>query len=246
MRTLLKPRLPYVLLATVLLLVAFGTWLYAAGEAKTVQIDAERVVGKTKSEITYQKAVVTQEDAKFSADTIVQRSQNNVHVFTGTGNPVFTDPETKITSMQVVAQSTPRMATFTDNVVMVITPKKKKTGNDSNSELSRAPSTIKSPKLTYDYANKKAFAIGGVVIEQKELGRTVWADQATYDQGTELVMLQGNVRMQNAGEGEVRELKNADKVTVSLETDWIDILALPGQKVQIILEVEQDEPSTKK
>ncbi|HEY3379367.1 MAG TPA: hypothetical protein VGL77_17960, partial [Armatimonadota bacterium] len=74
--------------------------------------------------------------------------------------------------------------------------------------------------------------------------RTIWADQGTYAQTDDLVVLRGNVRMKNTGKEEVKELKDAETVTVSLENDWIDIMAKPHGKVEVTFEVQDDTPRT--
>ncbi|HEX2951456.1 MAG TPA: LptA/OstA family protein, partial [Armatimonadota bacterium] len=98
---------------------------------------------------------------------------------------------------------------------------------------------VTSNKMDYDYAAKKALGTGNVVVVQKD--RTVWADQGIYDQNSELVTLQGNVRMKNAGKEEIKEMSDAQTVTVSLENDFIDIVAKPGGKVTMVFEVPEDE-----
>ncbi len=79
------------------------------------------------------------------------------------------------------------------------------------------------------------------MIVQK--ARTVWADEATYDQALELVTLHGNVRMKNTGKEELKDMHDAETVTVSLNNDWVDILAKKGGTVSMDLEVkDQEEP----
>jgi hypothetical protein len=50
--------------------------------------------------------------------------------------------------------------------------------------------------------------------------------------------------MKNTGKEEVKELKDAETVTVSLENDWIDIMAKPHGKVEVTFEVQDDTPRT--
>ncbi|MHB9130659.1 MAG: hypothetical protein ACYDBB_06165 [Armatimonadota bacterium] len=233
-------------LVTVLGLVTiFAGVLLAAPETKKVTVKADKILSvkqKENSKIritTFWKGEVYQEDSLFTADTIVATSEDNVHVFDCTGNPVFTDPENRITSDKVVAQSTPRMADFTGNVKMVSTPKKKDVKGDVRGQVSGEPSTTTCDKLTYDYGKKTAKATGNVVVVQKT--RTVWAEQAIYDQKAELITLTGNVRMKNTGEDELKEMRDGDIVTVSLENDWIEILAKPGGKVIWDLDVKEKE-----
>lgn len=252
MRRLLQVRSLGVLVATLVTLTIAGTWIFAAGETKTVNATGDHVYSSkdpANSKIrvtTFSKATITQGDATFVADNVVARSQDKVHEFTCTGNPVFTDPENKITSDKVLAYSSPRRAEFSGNVKMVSTPKPKDAKKDDSikSQMSNDPSTTTCEKLSYDYANKTALATGNVMVVQKE--RTIWADQGTYDQKQELIALKGNVRMKNAGKEEVKEMKDADIVTVSLDKDWIDITAKPGSKVEFVFEVPEEDNTTPK
>ena len=64
-------------------------------------------------------------------------------------------------------------------------------GGDMKKEMSGEPSVITSDKLSYDYAGKVALATGNVVLKQDAKGRTVWADEARYEQKDEMVYLRG-------------------------------------------------------
>lgn len=242
-------RLPVALLLVAVLVAAGGTWLWAQGDMMKIVFRYQHVVSEKSSGservTTYSKATIIQEDSTFKADTVVQRTSGGVHTFTCTGNPIFTDPENTITSQTVTAYSSPRRAEFSDNVKMVSTPKKKSTGGDMKKEMSGEPSVITSDKLSYDYAGKVALATGNVVLKQDAKGRTVWADEARYEQKDEMVYLRGHVRMKNTGDGELQDVTNADTVTVSLANDWIDAQAKDGEEIEMILNVPKDDaPAT--
>lgn len=236
-------RIPATVCAVMLLIMTVATLLLAAPATKRAVIDFKRLVSEKQEGnyrlTTFSTAKVTHEDAVFTADTIVMRSQENVHEFTCTGNPVFTDPENRITGDKVIAYSTPRRAEFHDNVKMVSTPKKKTGNGDVRNKLNNESSTTTCDKLSYDYANKTAEATGNVVV--KQTNRTVWADKGFYYQDKELLVLKGNVRMKNTGEEEIKDLKDAETVTVSLETDWVDIVAPENGFVTMTLDVKDDE-----
>jgi lipopolysaccharide export system protein LptA len=204
-------------------------------EAK--QIVSQKMDGKIR-QTTLATARVLHEDTTFAAQTILMRSEGDVHEFTCTGSPLFTDPENRITAEKVLAYSTPRRAEFHENVKMVSTPAKKTTGDTSETraKVTGKPSTTTCDRLTYDYATKHGVATGHVVVVQEE--RTLWADEGIYDQRAELITLKGNVRLRNSGEDELKELTNADTVTISLENDWIDIVAREGQLVELVLDVK--------
>jgi lipopolysaccharide export system protein LptA len=160
-----------------------------------------------------------------------------------------TDPKklgaqpTTITADKLVYNYRDKMGEFTDHVTMVVTPRKQ---DDKSSGINKAmtsdPSTLTTDKLHYDGKLKKATATGNVVIVQK--ARTVWADKAEYFQDVDKVVLSGNVRMKNTGEEEVKSMDNADTVTVLLHNDWVDILAKPGTKITMTLEVNDDSDDT--
>ncbi|HOF88719.1 MAG TPA: OstA-like protein [Armatimonadota bacterium] len=233
----------------VLLVGASASWLAAAG-TKKLRVESSHVISTKKTdkvrETVLAEAKILHEDAVFTAKTIVMQSEDNVHEFTCTGNPVFTDTETKITARKVVGLSTPRRAEFSGDVKMVSTPKKKAKDGEKPGEVRDTvkgePTTLTSDTLSYDYANKLGAAKGNVVVVQKH--RTVWADEGYYDQNLEKILLKGNVRLKNTGEEELKELKDADTVTVSLEDDWIDIQAKPGGVVIMDLDVKDDDEKT--
>ena len=240
-----------------LLTAACASLLLAAEAAKKVRVEARRVVVKKIDGnvrlSTLSSARIYQEDAAFSADNIEVRSEGDVHEFTCTGTPVYTDPETRATADKVIAYSTPRRAEFIHNVRMVSTPKAKPAPapgkpaakpadkNDVRSEFTGAPTTLTCETMSYDYAQKRSVAKDHVVVVQKQ--RTVWADEGVYDQKLELITLRGHVRLQNTGEEELKELKDADTVTVSLENDWIDIVAAPNGLIEMNFDVKDEQPA---
>jgi len=190
---------------------------------------------------TLTDAEMTQDDAVFTANNVVIRSEKNVHEFTCTGNPVFTDTENHITADKALFYSTPRRAEFSDHVHMISTPKSKPPtpgGNTARDDFRGQPSDITCDALSYDYAGKTALARGNVVVTQKT--RIITADQATYDQKAELITLKGNIHLKSSGNDELKELSNADLVTVSVANDWIDIRPKTGERAVIILDVNDD------
>jgi len=214
----------------------------AKQEDKTIHLFSHNLRSEMKGNIrvtTVPNGSVTQGDATFAAEMILVESQNDVHTFTCTGSPVFTDTEARITGDRVVGQSTPRYAEFTGNVKMVATPKKKEKEGEIEGKLASEPTTVTCNSLGYDYGKKLALAKGNVVVVQKN--RTIWANEGTYDQNTELITLVGNVRMKNIGDEELKEMNNAETVTASLQDDWIDVVAKEGEKVEFILDVKDEE-----
>lgn len=240
-----------------LALAAFSTLLCAAATApgatspKTSRllVNSSRWSRKTEGLTTIDtlpQATIVHEDTRFTADLMVMKSEGDTHEITCTGNPVLTDPENHITGEKVIALSTPRQAEFLGNVKMVSTPKQKNVPKAMNSgdlrdKFGSDPSTTTCDHLLYYYSTKRAHAYGHVVIVQK--ARTVWANEATYDQSLELVTLAGNVHMKNTGEEELKDLSNAETVTISLQTDWVDIAAKQGEQLRMEFIVKDDEPT---
>jgi lipopolysaccharide assembly outer membrane protein LptD (OstA) len=233
---------------------AGATRLGAAGKVSKLDISYERMhINMQQEKLTVStlyggKAPVkiVHDDAVFTAAQIVVRSEGKVHELTCTGTPAFTDPETRITGDTVVGYTSPRRAEFTGNVKMVSTPKKKtKDGRDAKTgdikSKIQEPTTLTSDAMSYDYANKYGIAKGNVVVAQKH--RTVWADEGYYDQQMEKIELKGNVRVKNTGSEELKEIKDAGIVTISLVDNWIDIQANPGGVTTMIMEVEDDQPA---
>ena len=283
-------------LASAMLLSVVGTWLFAAAPKKTSEavIDAEQVRVEEKNGetlTTYKNAVITHEDATFSADLIEQRTkEKSQHEFTGTGNPLFKDKTNTIVAQVIIARTSPRSAEFNGAVRSESLPRSSDTGSTLQSQkiiitsdkllydyagkradfsakdvvftqliplentttgdgtfstqLRKETTEITSKTLLYDFENKKALATGDqqqqVIVKQPK--RTIWADQAVYDESIDLVVLTGNIRMRNSGEEEVKALDNAEKVTVSLANNWMEILSKSKDaRVRITIEVEEDE-----
>jgi lipopolysaccharide export system protein LptA len=225
--------------------------LLCAEGTKKLRVEATHIDSKKpdpKSSIritTLTKAKIFHENSTFVAETIVMESQDDVHKFTCTGSPVFKDEQNVITADKVVGLSTPRQAEFTGTVKMVHTPKAKaKDDKDAKAEkkgetrdqFNKEPTTLTADSLSYNYADKLGKATGNVVVVQK--ARTIWADEGIYDEQVEKILLRGNVRLKNAGDEELKELKDADSITVSLKDDWYVIEAKPDGVVTILLDVK--------
>ena len=190
------------------------------------RVDADRF------EWVYTDVIITQDDIKITADKVVHTMDNNrVSVFVATGNPVFTDPENRITANAITAHSSPRFAEFTGNVKMVNTPDPNKPRDDSEFFDRSATTTITSDKLRYDYGERRAEFTGNVKAVQSD--KTIFADKAVYDSASDMLYLTGNISMKNTGEGMIRSLVNAQSATISLVNDWFHIEARPGERVEM-------------
>ncbi len=245
-------------------LAAFGTLLFAAGTKDTppstpppktshFKVFCLRETRQTEGKVTTDtltKATFIHDDTRFSADLMVMKTEGekgDKHEITCTGSPVLDDPENHITGEKVIALSSPRQAEFIGNVKMVSTPKKKsdpKVDNAGNmrEKFGSDPSTTTCEHLLYNYSTKRAKATGHVVILQK--ARTVWADEADYDQNLELVTLTGNVHMKNTGQEELKDLSDAETVTISLQNDWVDMVPKKGKQLVFDFLVQDEDQNT--
>ena len=111
----IRLRMPLVLLAAAVLLLTTVGLLTAAPAMKKLTVTGTALNQKREGAIylrTLADAAISQEDAVFTSKTLVMQSEGDVHLFTCTGNPVFTDPGARITADKVEGQSTPRIAKF--------------------------------------------------------------------------------------------------------------------------------------
>ena len=77
---------------------------------------------------------------------------------------------------------------------------------------------IRCPELAYFYRDNRAVARGGVTARQKD--RSGHADEATYTDDDEMLVLSGNVEMTD----ERGQTFHADKITISVSQDWLEAL----------------------
>ena len=77
---------------------------------------------------------------------------------------------------------------------------------------------IRCPELAYSYRDNRAVARGGVTARQKD--RSGRADEATYTDDDEMLVLSGNVEMTD----ERGQTFHADKITISVGQDWVEAL----------------------
>ena len=206
----------------------------ATGKAKiSIKSDGAHTenVGKDKYVTEYPNATITLDDMVLTANKVVQNTDNNVHVFTATGNPVFKDKENTITGTTIKAYTSPRFVEVTGEIKMINKPDPAK--NDGKSEAT----TVTCTNMTYDYATKTAKFNGNVKAVQN--GKVVVADNAIYESESEMLYLTGNIKMKNNDKEELRSMQTAESVTMSLVDEWMDILAKKGEQVEFIFEIDE-------
>lgn len=92
---------------------------------------------------------------------------------------------------------------------------------------------IRCPELLYYYRDDRAVARGGITARQKDQrGR---ADEAVYTDKDELLVLSGNVEMEN----DRGETFRARKVTVSIAEDWLEAEGISDSR--FLVEEEKEE-----
>jgi len=179
----------------------------------------------------YINAVITLDDTTIVASKVVQNTENDVHVFTATGNPSFKDKENTITGTTIKANSSPRTAEVIGNIKMVNKPLPTKDNPNPNT------TTVTCDKLVYNYAQKTAVFSGNVRAVQN--GKVVVADNAIYESDSDMVYLTGNIKMKNNDNEELRSMETAESVTLALTEEWVDIVAKTGQKVEFVFEFDE-------
>ena len=228
-------RMKWVVFICIMAIVSSALVAQTAATKKTqMSVKFDRAYGTQsgkKYTLKYEKAIITLDDTKLTADNVVQDTDNDVHVFTATGNPVFSDKDNTITGTTIKAHSSPRSAEVIGNIKLVNKPQPTKDKPNPNT------TTVTCDKLVYDYAKKAAVLTGHVRAVQN--GKIVVSDNAIYESDSDMVYLTGNIKMKNNDNEELRSMQTAESVTLALSEEWVDIVAKKGEKVEIIFEIDE-------
>jgi len=149
-----------------------------------------------------------------------------------TGHLHIVDPEATITGDFATANFDTEVATVTGNVT-VIAQKKVEEAQSSEDEQEkpskfeeyrRKKTTITCPKIVYEYNDdvKKMTLTGPVKAVQED--KTAWAEQAVYEELTDIITLTGNVRVITKKGEEFR----APEVVISVEEEWMKARDVSG------------------
>ena len=161
------------------------------------------------------------------------------------GNPKVVDPETTITGDLIEANFEDELATISGNVTAV-TQKKPAAGPEAASEaaedseqpprdldeLREKRTTITAERVKYEYADTvgRMTATGRVKAVQED--KTVYANQAVYEEKPEIITLTGDVRIITDKGDELR----CPSAVISISEDWIR-----AENVQVVGKRRRDE-----
>ncbi len=149
-----------------------------------------------------------------------------------TGHLRIVDPEATITGDVAAANFNTEVATLTGNVTVVAQKKVEKAKNSQNEqenlskfeEYRRRKTTITCPKIVYQYNDKiKKIILSGPVKAVQE-DKTAWADNAVYEELTDIIILTGNVRVTTQKGEEFR----APEVVIAVEEEWMKAKNVSG------------------
>jgi len=187
--------------------------------------------------------VFSHKDIKLYCDEAVYDYDENSAV--AKGNPRVVDPETTITGDLIEANFDDEVATIVGNVTAVTQKKPEEgeepAGDDSEdddepprdlSELREKLTTITCEKIVYEYADEveRTTATGRVKAVQED--KTVYANEAVYEEKTEIITLTGDVRIITDKGDELR----CPKAVISIDEDWIR-----AENVQVVGRRRRDE-----
>lgn len=204
-------------------------------------IDSATKAELTKITSTLVVAYSSPRRAEFSGNVIFSNAPKSAPVNGETGSTI--EGPTIVNSEKLVFDYKNKQAQFTGTVVMSITPHNtNSSGSDIKKEVTSQPATMTCDHLDYDSNTNKAQAFKGadqVVVKQKD--RTVKADKATYDRKMDMIYFEGNVSMENTGEGSLRNVKDADNATISLKTNWVEVKGANGQRARFTFEFDEEQ-----
>ncbi len=188
-----------------------------------LKADHMRFNNKTKNLLAESNVVLTSEDMKIVCEKLLYNTEAETSKITG--SPVFTQPGTQITGDVLFANFKEKKLKIEGNVQIVQEKKaiKKQTGFK---EQLKDRITMTCDKVDYQYGDKNGVAEGNIKVIQEEatpdgykLHSTAYGDKAEYNGKDEILVVTGRVRVeQNEG-----EWVNAQKATISLKEDWVEV-----------------------
>jgi len=148
-----------------------------------------------------------------------------------TGHLRIVDPEATITGDIATANFDTEVATVTGNITVVAQKKVEEAESSEDEEepskfeeYRRKKTTITCPKIVYEYNDdvKKMTLTGPVKAVQED--KTAWAQQAVYEELTDIITLTGNVRVITKKGEEFR----APEVVISVDEEWMKARDVSG------------------
>ncbi len=149
-----------------------------------------------------------------------------------TGHLRIVDPEATITGDIATVNFDTEVATVTGNITIVAQKKveEAESSEDEEEKLSkfeeyrRKKTIITCPKIVYEYNDdvKKMTLSGPVKAVQED--KTAWAEQAVYEELTDIITLTGNVRVITKKGEEFR----SPEVVISVDEEWMKARDVSG------------------
>lgn len=183
--------------------------------------------------------VISHKDIKLYCDRATYDYDNNSAV--AEGNPRVVNPDTTVTGDLIEADFEDEIATISGNVIAVTQRKKPESEQQADEgekregevprdldELREKLTTITCPKVVYRYSEdvKTVHATGRIKAVQED--KTLYADEALYEELKDIVTLTGDVRVITDRGDEFR----CPKAVISVEEDWLQAENITGVAVR--------------
>lgn len=192
-----------------------------------LKADHMRFNNKTKNLFAEKNVVLTMKEKDGDMKILCEKLLYNTEAETAkiTGSPVFTQPGTTIVGDVLHANFKEKKLRIENNV-QVDQEKKAIKRETGLKEHLKDKFTLTCDFMNYDYGIKKGTAEGNIKIVQKsikdgkeEIETTAYGDKADYDGKTEILVVTGRVKIEQKD----GEWLNAQKATISLKEDWVEI-----------------------
>lgn len=223
-------------------------WAQEPDEAEGVQEDEDRARIESADHLRYDagegmyyltgNVILSHKDIKLYCDKATYDYDNNSAV--AEGNPRVVNPDTTVTGDIIEADFDEEVATISGNVIAV-TQRKRDDGEEQPAEgeeeeevprdldeLRDKLTTITCPKVVYRYNEevKTVHATGRIKAVQED--KTLYADEAFYEELKDIVTLTGDVRVITDKGDEFR----CPKAVISVEEDWLQAESITGVAVR--------------
>lgn len=192
-----------------------------------LKADHMRFNNKTKNLLAESNVVLTMKEKDGDMKILCEKLLYNTEAETAkiTGSPVFTQPGSQITG-DIMTASFKEKKLHIEGSVQVVQEKKAIKKQTGFKEQMKDKMTLTCDKIDYDYGNKTGKSEGNIKVVQEEatpegykVHSTAYGDKADYNGKDEILVVTGRVKIEQK-EG---EWLNAQKATISLKEDWVEV-----------------------
>lgn len=192
-----------------------------------LKADHMRFNNKTKNLLAESNVVLTMKEKDGDMKIVCEKLLYNTEAETAkiTGSPVFTQPGSQITG-DIMTASFKEKKLHIEGSVQVVQEKKSIKKQTGFKEQMKDKMTLTCDKIDYDYGNKTGKSEGNIKVVQEEatpegykVHSTAYGDKADYNGKDEILVVTGRVKIEQK-EG---EWLNAQKATISLKEDWVEV-----------------------